>query len=94
MTVVRHVATMLTAGPAHYRFGPGGVEMFVYRQWFAVSPHTIHYRALPGDSGETSGGHWCGSFGSDAPSEIVLIYTRCAILPPQAASVQLGRAVP
>jgi hypothetical protein len=73
--------------PAHYRFSFSGVEMFVYSQWFAVPPHMVQYRALPGDTGETRGGHWCGSFGSDAPGAIALIYTRCAILPPQAASV-------
>ncbi len=72
--------------PAHYRLSLGGVEMFVYGQWFAVPPDKIQYRTLPGDTGETRGGHWCGSFGSDAPGSIALIHTQCAILPPQSTS--------
>src|SRR5829696_1949661 len=41
--------------------------------------------ALPGDTGETAGGHWCGyddwDF-ADAVNPDLLGVTRCAILPP------------
>jgi hypothetical protein len=72
--------------PADYRLSLGGVDMFVYGQWFAVPSDKIQYRAVPGDTGRTRGGHWCGSFGSDAPGSIALIHTHCAILPPRSTS--------
>jgi hypothetical protein len=34
--------------------------MLVDGKWMAVPAETIFYRALPGDTGETAGGHWCG----------------------------------
>jgi hypothetical protein len=50
--------------PAPYRVRPTGVQMFVEGKWIWVPDHTIQYRALPGDTGETDGGHWCGKFES------------------------------
>src|SRR6478609_533864 len=35
--------------------------MYVDQQWINVPNERIQYRALPGDRGETWGGHWCGS---------------------------------
>ena len=48
--------------PAPYRMTPTGVQMFVEGEWIGVPDHTIQYRALPGDTGETDGGHWCGRY--------------------------------
>ena len=70
--------------PAFYRFVGGDLQMFVDRQWIEVPRSTIQYRALLGDTGETSGGHWCGIV--YVPSIGAIYRTRCAILPPQAAS--------
>jgi hypothetical protein len=55
--------------------------MYVYGHWVAVPGNRIQYRALPGDPGETRGGHWCGSGHHPylGPEDYV---TRCAILPP------------
>ena len=44
-----------------YRVTPAGVQMLVDGEWIAVPDHVIQYRALPGDTGETAGGHWCGA---------------------------------
>ena len=75
--------------PALYRFTGHGVQMFVDQQWIAVPNERIQYRALLGDMGETYGGHWCGSFYQpDFGSRSILYMTKCAILPPQAASAQ------
>ena len=46
--------------PAPYRVTPTGVQMLVNGDWIAVPNDTIQYRAIPGDTGETGGGHWCG----------------------------------
>ena len=46
--------------PAPYRVTPAGVQMFVEGEWIGVPDSTIQYRALPGDTGGTAGGHWCG----------------------------------
>ena len=46
--------------PAPYRVTPTGVQMFVEGEWIGVPNAAIQYRALPGDTGETDGGHWCG----------------------------------
>jgi hypothetical protein len=46
--------------PVPYRVTPTGVQMFVDGEWIAVPDYAIQYRALPGDMGETAGGHWCG----------------------------------
>src|SRR4051812_39705784 len=72
--------------PAPYRVSSTGVQMYVEGRWITVPADTIHYRALPGDTGETAGGHWCGVLrnGYGRRGEYV---TLCAILPPNAASV-------
>ena len=46
--------------PVPYRVTPTDVQMFVDGEWIAVPDYAIQYRALPGDTGETAGGHWCG----------------------------------
>jgi hypothetical protein len=71
---------------APYRFTANGLQMFVDRRWIEVPSDKIQYVAVPGDMGETGGGHWCGS--AYEPSLGPLYITRCAILPPQAASAQ------
>jgi hypothetical protein len=78
--------------PARYRLRATGVEMFVYGHWIAVPSDKILYRALPGDTGETSGGHWCGMEGRGEDGSLILDdpFTRCAILPPQSATVDGG----
>jgi hypothetical protein len=70
--------------PAPYRVKPTGVQMFVEGRWIWVPDHTIEYRALPGDTGETDGGHWCGRFG---PAFEMGYATFCAILPPNPTAV-------
>jgi hypothetical protein len=70
--------------PAHYRRRAPGVEMFIHGHWVPVPADTIQYRALPGDTGETSGGHWCGT---DDPTLGDTVILRCAILPPNSAAV-------
>ena len=67
--------------PAPYRVMPTGVQMFVEGKWIWVPDHTIQYRALPGDTGETNGGHWCGRF-ENGPGYELGYATFCAILPP------------
>jgi hypothetical protein len=82
--------------PVPYRTTAGGVKMLVNGRWIDVPDHTIQYRALPGDTGETGGGHWCG-FVDTPPTEptkddLEPVYTtRCAILPPQATEADLER---
>jgi hypothetical protein len=71
---------------APYRFTANGLQMFVDRRWIEVPSDKIQYVAVLGDTGETGGGHWCGS--AYEPSFGPLYITRCAILPPQAASAQ------
>src|SRR5829696_6833369 len=34
--------------------------MLVYDRWVRVPGGAIEYRIIPGDTGETAGGHWCG----------------------------------
>jgi hypothetical protein len=76
--------------PALYRFTARGVQMYVDQQWIKVPNERIQYRALPGDRGETGGGHWCGSTYEPIPSPVEILHTTtCAILPPQAASAHL-----
>ena len=77
--------------PALYRFTAHGVQMFVDQQWINVPNERIQYRALLGDTGETYGGHWCGSlYQPDVTQQGAILYmTQCAILPPQAASIQV-----
>ena len=69
-----------------YRVTPAGVQMLVYGNWIAVPDHVIQYRALPGDTGETAGGHWCGEFRL-LQDETVSYSTLCAILPPNGAAI-------
>jgi hypothetical protein len=70
--------------PAPYRVMPTGVQMFVEGKWIWVPDHTIQYRALLGDTGETDGGHWCGRFGTAFEMGHA---TFCAILPPNPTAV-------
>jgi len=49
--------------PASYRVMPTGVQMFVKGEWIWVPDHTIQYRALLGDTGETDGGIGAGGSG-------------------------------
>src|SRR3954447_18064845 len=71
--------------PAPYRVTPSGVQMSVYGAWIDVPNDKIQYRALPGDTGETAGGHWCGRPRDWQSPRVVLTY--CAVLPPQATAV-------
>jgi len=76
--------------PALYRLTSAGLQMFVDRRWIDVPRHKIQYRALPGDTGETFGGHWCGSaYEPDFSTLKDLYVTKCAILPPQSASAHV-----
>jgi hypothetical protein len=70
--------------PAPYRVTSSGVRMFVQGQWLNVPDDKIQYRAILNDTGETAGGHWCGSW-QQGPNYIFHA-TRCAILPPNSAS--------
>ena len=69
--------------PAPYRITPTGVQMFADGRWYAVPERTIQHRALPGDTGETGGAHWCGGLDPDG-----WIRTHCAILPPNSAALR------
>jgi len=60
--------------------------MFVDGHWIEVPNERIQYRSLPGDTGETGGGHWCGL--ANQLSLGPLYITRCAILPPQSGSAE------
>jgi hypothetical protein len=72
--------------PVPYRFIATGVQMFVDKRWINVPSDRIQYRSLPGDTGETGGGHWCGStYPPDFSDGGALSITKCAILPPQSA---------
>jgi hypothetical protein len=72
--------------PVPYRVTPAGVQMLVNGDWIAVPDHTIQYRALPGYTGETAGGHWCGEIRRRGYSGVDYT-TLCAILPPNAAAI-------
>ena len=69
--------------PALYRMTPVGVEMLVNGKWIAVPDRAIQYRVLPGDTGETGGGHWCG-WTTDWGAT-----TLCAVLPPNSAGLSV-----
>ena len=74
---------------APYQFTASGLQMFVDKRWIEVPSDKIQYVTVPGDTGETGGGHWCGF--ADQPNGMdpeALYITRCAILPPQSASAQ------
>jgi hypothetical protein len=68
--------------PARYRNGRFGIEMFIRQRWITVPQSAIEYRLLDGDTGETHGGHWCGSHAGWEDA----LFTHCAILPPNAAA--------
>ena len=70
--------------PVPYRVTPSGVQMLVNGDWIAVPDYTIQYQALPGDAGETAGGHWCGDI-RNWHSDGVDYRTHCAIVPPSSA---------
>jgi hypothetical protein len=72
--------------PAPYRFTSGNLQMFVGGRWIEVPSERIQYRSLPGDTGETGGGHWCGL--AYEPTVGPMYMTRCAILPPQSGSIE------
>ena len=72
--------------PVPYRMTPAGVQMLVNGIWIAVPDHAIQYRALPGDTGETAGGHWCGEIRL-LQDETVRYSTHCAVLPPNGAAI-------
>jgi hypothetical protein len=72
--------------PAPYRFTTAGVEMFAYQRWIVVPADRIQYRTLPGDDGDTEGGHWCGLAYQQRNGRVVHV-TQCAILPPKAAAL-------
>ena len=69
-----------------YRVTPTGVQMFVEGEWIAVPDDTIQYRALPGDTGETDGGHWCGRI-QNGRATAMDYATYCAVLPPNPTAV-------
>jgi hypothetical protein len=69
--------------PTFYRVTSHGVRMYVNGRWIDVPNDVIQYRSLPGDTGETAGGHWCGPFTSGGGQ------TRCAVLPPNSALLSL-----
>ncbi|WP_262298294.1 hypothetical protein [Microvirga sesbaniae] len=71
--------------PAPYRVSPRGVQMYLDADWFDVPDGTIQYQSLPGDTGETRGGHWCGTAIYQQGHRVVHV-THCAILPPNSAS--------
>ena len=66
--------------PAPYRITSSGVEMLVGETWVGVPRGIIEYRMLEGDTGETSGGHWCGERYEGG------FVTYCAFLPPTLAA--------
>ena len=68
--------------PARYRITRAGVEMLVAGSWIIVPNRAIQYRTLPGDTGETAGGHWCG--------KLEFAVTYCAVLPPSSAFSSAG----
>jgi len=75
--------------PALYRVSASGVQMLVDQRWIDVPDERIQYRALLGDTGETGGGHWCGStYKPDFGNPTTVYLTKCAVLPPRSASAQ------
>jgi len=71
--------------PAPYRLTSGNLWMLVDGRWIQVPSDRIQYRALPGDTGETEGGHWCGGAYEPGADDLM---TLCAILPPQSGSAE------
>ena len=68
-----------------YRIVESGIRMHVYGLWVDVPEDKVQFRALPGDTGETAGGHWCGS-GHHPGYGPEYYITHCAILPPNSVS--------
>jgi hypothetical protein len=72
--------------PAYYRITPAGVQMLIDQVWIRVPRAAIRYRLLSGDSGATSGGHWCGRRANDIDALDDTsgegYFTFCAFLPP------------
>ena len=62
--------------PAQYRSNTSGIEMLIQDRWVHIPSGTIEYRTIRGDTGETSGGHWCGEAFEGG------FITYCAFLPP------------
>ena len=77
--------TELDCRPVPYRVSPTGVQMYVDDDWFYVPNGTIQYRSLPDDTGETRGGHWCGTAIFQQGQRVIHV-THCAILPPNFGS--------
>lgn len=65
---------------------PAGVQMLVEGEWIAAPDYMIQYRALPGDTGETDGGHWCGRT-QNGQGDKLDYATLCAILPPNPTAI-------
>jgi len=64
-----------------------GLEMFVNGDWVKVPADKIQYRTIPGDTGESAGGHWCGYTELRNPEHEAEIHrTFCAVLPPNIAA--------
>lgn len=81
--------SMMDCQPAPYRLTAGGVKMFVDGRWIDIPSDRIQYRALLGDTGESGGGHWCGSGPARGGHDHYVTYeTICAILPPQAGAAR------
>jgi hypothetical protein len=72
--------------PTPYRVTPTGVQMLVEGEWIAVPNGAIQYRALPGDTGETDGGHWCGR-SQNGQGQKMDHATYCAVLPPNPTAI-------
>jgi hypothetical protein len=70
--------------PARYRVSPAGVQMLLDGEWVHVPDEIVQHRTLHGDTGETDGGHWCGTIypAGLEPTSRTRFYTRCVILPP------------
>jgi hypothetical protein len=68
--------------PVHYRFDGSDVEMLINDRWVYIPRGTVQFRGVPGDLGETAGGHWCGE-----PFEGGFV-TYCAFVPPNIASLE------
>jgi hypothetical protein len=64
--------------------------MYVDGDWVDVPGEAIQYQSLPGDTGETRGGHWCGTAISEYGGRVVRHATHCAILPPNSTSASDG----
>src|SRR3954447_10664199 len=74
-----HSRSSPSCRPVRHRTTATGVEMEVDGRWVAVPSHTLEYRALEGDTGESYGAHWCGWIAPFSRNYI----TRCAFLPPR-----------